>query len=221
MNNNPKKASEYARYLDELVGQKRAFDENTDFNQVFLGYLAELSNLEIPENRVVLEKVFEPVPNGEKYLKRVIEVIEARGKARHTLDKQSIENLGQRHLENVTKLVGRTENKSLNEALLRVKDISILNEVKNMNFLDSDLDTHIYDTLCDWITDYRKWTFHIGVLNESFYILSSNHNYIKYYVLYPTYQYKLDFDLFEPYFKLFSNGYECHIENDVLTISYR
>ena len=101
-----------------------------------------------------------------------------------------------------------------------MKDISIINEAKRNPF-NLDMARDLYDTLCDWVGDYSKGTYRLGILSESFYTLSSNHYYIKEYILYLKYKHNIDYDLFEPYFKLFSNGYDCYLENNVMIICHR
>ncbi len=216
---------EYSRYLGEIIG-KDVDIESDDLKYQFYGYFQSF----MPKGNG-LEKVFEPIENGSFYYDRIMKIYGATEEEFNELSKegkvpgyfcpspQENKDLlmlnGKNYISNLNSFSKIVNNQEFSEIIAEIKTI----EIKDSDIRNNENDTNaiVYESISDWFIDNTDFDSIMEVLGEAYYSINCDYN-LSYYFQYPSYEDKLKFDLFEPYFEIWKMGYYCWFDKGKLII---
>lgn len=217
---------EYAKYLAEIIGEDIDIDSD-DINDQFYGYFQSF----MPNGNGV-EKVFKPIPNGDLYYDRIIKIYSAAEERFNELseegaipgyfcpnpvkDKELLIKYGKQYIENLKLFAQTIDDKEFEDALMEVKTIEVLEDNSDRNN-ENETNDIIYETISDWFIDNSDYESIIEILDEAYYSINCDY-FLSYYLQYPSYEDKLKFDLFAPYFEIWKMGYYCWFDKGKLII---
>lgn len=218
---------EYAILLATLIGETLHDEDETQLECKFYEYFQSFR----PHGNN-LEKVFEPLPNGELLYQRIKPIFSATEKHFLEMSKQNsvpahfvvpaqnnpekLNELGQKLLENLILFSEFIKNETLAEHLKQISEI-VISDTDEQDF-NQEIHLDFYQFFVDWQIDNQKYDDLISVLSEAYF--SINYNYLlPAYLQYPDFKYKPAVDFLEPYFELWKMGYGF-VLNDKKLILY-
>ncbi|MGV3611408.1 MAG: hypothetical protein ACO1N0_10690 [Fluviicola sp.] len=218
---------EYCNYLLGLAKLDPLPSGRTDFSDRLFG----LFQCFMPKGEGI-EKVFEPIENGERYVERIRQIYTVTGEEvtkifqsgmapayfvppKKTVDESDLIRIGNELLVSFNVFASRTENDEMREALESIQTVKIASEKEEE---ESDTDILVYESITDWHIENSDSEELIDILDEAFYSIACDY-FLGYYFQYPRYENKLGTDFLEPYFQLWKAGYSCSFsENELLIV---
>lgn len=218
---------EYAILLATLIGETLHDEDETQLEDQFYFYFQSF----MPHGNN-LEKVFEPLPNGELLYQRIKPIFSATEKHFLEMSKQNsvpayfvvptqnnpekLNELGQKLLENLILFSEFIEDETLTEHLKQISEITIADT--NEQDFNHEIRLDFYEIFSDWQIDNQDNDDLISVLNEAYYSINCDYL-LSAYLQYPDFKYKPEVDFLEPYFELWKMGYGF-VLNDKKLILY-
>jgi len=216
---------EYAKHLAEIINDDIDIDSD-DLRCQFYGYFQSFM-----PNGNGLEKVFEPIINGDLYFERLIKIFSATEERFNELSKEGkspgyfcpnpeknkellILN-GRKYIENLKLFSEIVADQEFINTMSGIKTVEITDSDKRTN--ENDTNTIVYESISDWFIDNTNFDSIIEVLDEAYYSINCDYN-LSHYFQHPIYEDKLKFDLFAPYFEIWKMGYYCWFDEGRLII---
>lgn len=206
---------EYALYLGQLVGIE--IDVESDFlEEQFFGYFQAF--MPYGEN---LEKVFEPIEQGEELYQRIKPIFKAT--ENHFLEAQKenctpayfippkngsteeLYELAKALLAGFIKFGKFIKVKRLQKLLDQVTEVEI-SQNEEQNF-DDELHTELCETLSIWQIESTDYDSLSALLQEAYYSIGNDY-FLSAYLQYPTLIEKPKSDFLKPYFEIWLRGYQ-------------
>lgn len=218
---------EYAKYLGDIIDEVIDLDvESDDLRHQFYEYFQAFM-----PNGTNIEKVFKPIKEGNLYHKRLLQIfnatkgifneLAAEGKTpayfcpAPTKNKELLLLYGEKYIENLTLFSKITADQEFIDTMTQIKTV----EISDLDVRTNKNDTNaiVYESISDWFIDNTDYEATIEVLSEAYYAINCDYN-LSYYFQYPSYKEKINFDVFEPYFKMWEMGYYCWFNQGKLVI---
>lgn len=215
---------EYAKYLGELIDEE--INLEADLEDQFYAYFQCF----MPDGEG-LEKVFEPIENGEAYYKRLIQIYEVTEEKTKQLAKQGVApgyfcpspvqneklliDYGKEYILNMQKFAKLTEDEEFIQTMQNIKDVEI-NKSSEKND-ENETNYMVSDCITGWYLDNTDYDLILEVLSEAYYSVECCY-FLSYYFQHPRFEDKIKFDLFKPYFQIWKMGYDCWFDEGRLII---
>lgn len=206
---------EYALYLGQLIGIE--IDVESDFlEEEFFGYFQAF--MPYGEN---LEKVFEPIEQGEELYQRIKPIFKATENHFLAAQKENytpayftppkngsteeLDTLAKELLAGLIKFGKFIKVKRLQKLLNKVTEIEI-SQNEEQNF-DDELHTELYETLSIWLIESSDYDSLSALLQEAYYSIGNDY-FLSAYLQYPILIEKPKNDFLKPYFEIWLRGYQ-------------
>ncbi|GET45552.1 hypothetical protein [Capnocytophaga felis] len=212
---------EYAEYLGRLIGEEIDTDSDMledEFYAYFQCFMPYGENI---------DKVFEPVPNGQALCERLKPIFKAtEEEVLQSFDKNvspgyfvpdkkgeesEIKAIGKQFLKELTDFASFLEDETLQQYLADIKEIEISKETEQ-NF-DDDKYSYLCELFSDWMIDNTDYDSLISILREAYYSISCDY-FLSAYLQYPSFTDKPSSDFLKPYFNLWQKGYNFVINDN-------
>lgn len=206
---------EYALYLGQLVGIE--IDVESDFlEEQFFGYFQAF--MPYGEN---LEKVFEPIEQGEELYQRIKPIFEATKEKTIQAFEQNIapgyfvpnkkgteeelKAIGKELLAGFLEFASFVEEETLQNYLKEIINIEI-SDSREQNF-DDEAQTELCETLSIWQIESTDYDSLSALLQEAYYSIGNDY-FLSAYLQYPILIEKPKNDFLKPYFEIWLRGYQ-------------
>ncbi|GIM48615.1 hypothetical protein [Capnocytophaga stomatis] len=216
---------EYAQYLAELIGEEMDTDCD-ELEELFYGYFQSF----MPDGKNV-EKVFEPIENGQLLYQRIKPIFETTKEETTRAFEQNIapgyfvpnkkgteeelKAIGKELLAGLLEFASFVEEETLQNYLSEITEIEI-SDNKEQNF-DDEKHVHLWETLLDWTIDNTDYESLISILREAYYSINCDY-FLAAYLQYPNYNDKPNGDFLKPYFELWQRGFRFVINDNKLIL---
>lgn len=216
---------EYAQYLAELIGEEMDTDCN-ELEELFYGYFQSF----MPDGKNV-EKVFEPIENGQLLYQRIKPIFEATKEETIQAFEQNIapgyfvpnkkgteeelKAIGRELLARFLEFASFVEEETLQNYLKEIINIEI-SDSREQNF-DDEAQTELYEILSIWYIDNTDYESLISILREAYYSINCDY-FLAAYLQYPVLTNKPKTDFLKPYFELWQRGFQFVINGNTLIL---
>lgn len=216
---------EYAQYLAELIGEEMDTDCN-ELEELFYGYFQSF----MPDGKNV-EKVFEPIENGQLLYQRIKPIFEATKEKTIQAFEQNIapgyfvpnkkgteeelKAIGKELLAGFLEFASFVEEETLQNYLKEIINIEI-SDSREQNF-DDEAQTELYEILSIWYIDNTDYESLISILREAYYSINCDY-FLAAYLQYPVLANKPKTDFLKPYFELWQRGFQFVINGNTLIL---
>lgn len=216
---------EYAQYLAELIGEEIDTDCN-ELEELFYGYFQSF----MPDGKNV-EKVFEPIENGQLLYQRIKPIFEATKE--ETIQafeqniapgyfvpnkkgtKEELKAIGRELLAEFLEFTSFVEEETLQNYLKEIINIEI-SDSREQNF-DDEAQTELYEILSIWYIDNTDYESLISILREAYYSINCDY-FLAAYLQCPVLTNKPKTDFLKPYFELWQRGFQFVINGNTLIL---
>lgn len=215
---------EYAIFLASLIGEE--INDEMELRDQFYGYFQSF----MPFGKNV-EKIFEPLPNGEALYQRIKPIFTTTEKQvlasieqnkipayfvpQSENNTEQLEKIGKELLENFIAFSEFLEDEELTISLKQISEIVISDS--DIQDFDNEIHLSLYDAFSDWTIENTDDDALISILDEAYYSISCDY-FLSAYLQYPSFQNKPKVDFLKPYFELWKLGYRFVLNDKKLIL---
>ena len=174
-----------------------------------------------------VERVFDGVPDGDRYVTRLLEIYRATNDETCAKDAyfivrnpiaatgSELRDVGREFILNLRVLAESIGNPELSEYLARLTRVQ-LTETSRLNGLH-DENLLVLETIGDWLLMQAKAGDLVAEMRDAFYTVACDF-FLSHYLQWPYYADRDGIDVFRPYFELWRRGASVSFEDGVLLV---